>query len=286
MSNQHPTRRRFVRDLLSTGAAASVLHTLGKSAAAQPAKPITALPVRPKPGAAGPGKKKALFIYGGWPGHEPDKCRDIFVPWMKGLGWDVVVSDNLDPYTDAALMKSVDVITQIWTMGTIKPDQQKGLLNAISNGAGLSGWHGGLGDAFRQETEYQFMVGGQWVAHPGGVIDYTVNITDHEDPITVGLNDFKVRTEQYYMHVDPNNKVLASTTFTGDASPWIDGATMPVIWKKVYGKGRVFYTSLGHNASVFNTPEALTIAQRGILWASDSKYARTPNLVSPSYPRI
>lgn len=231
-----------------------------------------------------PPRRKVLFVHGGWPGHEPEKCRDIFVPWLRKSGFEVVVSDKQDLYADKAFMSGVDLIVQIWTMGTIKKDQLDGLLTAVRNGAGLAGWHGGLGDAYRQETEYQFMVGGQWVAHPGNIIDYTVRITDHEDPITAGIGDFSLRTEQYYMHVDPNNKVLATTAFTGDHAPWIDGATMPVAWKRVYGKGRVFYTSMGHSASVFDTHEALEITRRGILWAAESKHARTPNLVSPVYP--
>jgi type 1 glutamine amidotransferase len=235
-------------------------------------------------GSAGPSEKRALFVYGGWEGHEPVKCRDLFVPWMKSLGWDVTVSDSQDVYADGDLMGSLDLVVQIWTMGTIEKENLQGLLEAVKGGVGIAGWHGGLGDAYRQETEYQFMVGGQWVAHPGNIIDHTVEIIDHEDPITAGLSDFAVHTEQYYMHTDPNNTVLATTTFSGEHAPWIDGATMPVAWKRVYGKGRVFYTSLGHAADVFDVREVREIMQRGILWASESRHAATPDLVNPVYP--
>jgi type 1 glutamine amidotransferase len=236
------------------------------------------------PAPAGPSEKKVLFVYGGWKGHEPVECRDLFVPWMKSQGWDVTVSDSLDAYADKELMGSLDLVVQVWTMDSIAKENLAGLLEAVRGGVGLAGWHGGLGDAFRQETEYQFMVGGQWVAHPGNIIDYTVEITDKGDPITAGLSDFTMHSEQYYMHVDPNSTVLATTTFSGEHAPWIDEATMPVVWKKVYGKGRVFYTSLGHVAKDFEVPEALTIMQRGILWASESRHADTPNLVAPVYP--
>jgi type 1 glutamine amidotransferase len=235
-------------------------------------------------GSAGPSEKKALFVYGGWEGHEPVECRDLFVPWMKSLGWDVTVTDSQDVYADKELMGSLDLVVQVWTMGSIEKENLQGLLEAVKSGVGIAGWHGGLGDAYRQETEYQFMVGGQWVAHPGGEIDHTVEITDSEDPITAGLSNFAVHTEQYYMHVDPNNTVLATTRFSGEHAPWIEGATIPVVWKRVYGKGRVFYNSLGHNAAVFETPEALTIMQRGILWAAESRHAATPDLVNPVYP--
>jgi type 1 glutamine amidotransferase len=112
------------------------------------------------------------------------------------------------------------------------------------------------------------MVGGQWVAHPGGVIDYSVTITNHTDPITAGLKDFKMHSEQYYMHTDPTNEVLATTTFRGDAVPWIAGAVVPVAWKRTWGAGKVFYASLGHVAKDFEVPEAREIVRRGLLWAS------------------
>jgi uncharacterized protein len=212
--------------------------------------------------------KKVLLVWGGWEGHEPQQCRDIFVPWLKEQGFQVEVSNTLDSYLDEEKMKSLDLIIQVYTMGKIDGKQEKGLLKAIKNGVGIAGWHGGLGDSFRNNTEYQFMVGGQWVAHPGGVIDYDVNIVDHKDPITKGLSDFKMNSEQYYMHVDPSIKVLATTKFSGDHADWIDGAVVPVVWKKMYGKGRVFYSSLGHVAKDFDVPEALEIMQRGIFWAA------------------
>lgn len=227
--------------------------------------------------------KKILFIFGGWEGHEPKQSVNVFVPWLEEEGAEVIVSDNLDSYLDEPLMRSVDLIIQIWTMGTITNEQQKGLLNAIKNGAGLAGWHGGIGDSFRNNTEYQFMVGGQWVAHPGGVIDYSVQITDKADPVTKGLNDFSMHSEQYYMHVDPNVKVLATTQFSGEHASWIDDCVMPVVWKKYYGKGRVFYSSLGHVMSDFEGYEVLEIMKRGIHWAAESKYAPKEKWVSPVY---
>ena len=216
--------------------------------------------------------KKVLYVWGGWKGHEPEQSVDIFVAWMRSEGANVYVSDTLDSYLDDELMASMDLIVQIWTMGKISNDQEEKLLYAVKNGTGIAGWHGGLGDSFRNNVKYQFMVGGQWVAHPGGVIGYQVNVTDHKDPVTKGLNDFRMHSEQYYMHVDPNVKVLATTTFTGEHAPWIEGCVMPVVWKKYYGKGRVFYSSLGHVMADFDVSEALEIQKRGIRWAAQSKY--------------
>jgi len=212
----------------------------------------------------------ALVVWGGWEGHEPDKCVAIFAPWLTEQGYDVEISHTLDSYLDRDRMMSLDLIVQVFTMSEISGEQEKGLLDAVRSGVGLAGWHGGLADAFRKNTEYQFMVGGQWVAHPGGIIDYEVNIIDHEDPITRGLTDFRMHSEQYYMHVDPVNEVLATTTYSGKHAPWIEGVVMPVVWKKMYGNGRIFYTSLGHVAKDFDVPQAREIVKRGMLWASRS----------------
>jgi type 1 glutamine amidotransferase len=212
--------------------------------------------------------KSAIIVWGGWEGHEPKQCADLFAPLLRDAGYAVVLSDTLDTYLDGDLMRAADLIVPIWTMGTISADRERGLLDAVAAGTGIAGWHGGMADSFRENTEYQFMVGGQWIAHPGNIIDYDVTITNHDDPITAGLDDFRMQSEQYYMHVDPSNEVLATTTFSGEHLPWIKGCHMPVVWKRRWGAGRVFFCSLGHHASDFDVPEAREIVRRGMLWAS------------------
>lgn len=214
--------------------------------------------------------KQALIVWGGWEGHEPEQVAHIFAGCLRDEGYQVEVSDTLDAYLDRPKLQSLSLIVPIWTMGTITSEQLTGLLEAVRSGVGIAGWHGSMADSFRNSTEYQFMVGGQWVEHPGKIIDYTVNIIDHDDPITAGINDFQMHSEQYYMHVDPSNKVLATTTFSGEHGdvPWIAGTVMPVVWKRRWGAGRVFYCSLGHVARDFDVPEAREIVRRGMLWAS------------------
>ena len=231
--------------------------------------------------------RKVLFTYGGWVGHEPLKYLDFLSAWMKEEGADVTTSPTLDPYTDKALMSSIDLVIQIYTMSSITNEQEKGLIEAVEkNGTGLAGWHGGLCDAFRNNVDYQYMTGGQWVAHPGGYVDYQVNIIDQKDDVTKGLKDFPMKSEQYYMHVDPNVKVLATTRFNGNVNPWIDGCVMPVTWKKMHGKGRIFYTSVGHNLDHIKVqPAAVEMLKRGIKWASASKYEPAEKWLSPIYGR-
>ncbi len=213
--------------------------------------------------------KSALVVWGGWEGHDPKATAELFVTELRAHGYAVEVSDTLDAYLDVDKMPGWDLIVPVWTMGAITKEQERGLLDAVAAGTGLAGWHGGLADAFRANPEYQFMVGGQWVAHPGNDgVAYTVNITRPDDPITAGIADFTVNSEQYYLHVDPSNEVLATTTFSGDLFPWITGTVMPVVWKRKWGAGKVFYCSLGHKVDILEIPDVRTLVTRGMIWAT------------------
>ena len=205
---------------------------------------------------------KALIVYGGWQGHEPGPVSEVLAKALTDSGAEVERRDTLEAFNELEPLLALDLIVPIWTMGKITGDQCKNLCEAVEKGVGLAGCHGGMGDAFRDATTYQFMVGGQWVAHPGDICEYRVHVVDHADPITAGIDHFQVVSEQYYMHVDPSNHVLATTTFE------FNGCTMPVAWKRKRGEGRVFYSSLGHVAKDFGVPEALTIITRGMLWAA------------------
>lgn len=209
--------------------------------------------------------KKALIVQGGWQGHEPKQVADILAKALRDNGFAVEMTDTLDALLDVTELKKLDLLIPEWTMGSITREQLTPMLEAVKSGVGIAGVHGGMGDAFRNETEFQYMVGGQWVAHPGGDgVKYLVHIVKPSDPIVAGLHDFMVSSEQYYMHVDPVNELLATTQF-GDT-------VMPVTWKKTYGKGRVFYCSLGHVAQVFSQdPQILTMVTRGMLWAAEGK---------------
>jgi len=211
--------------------------------------------------------KKVLITWGGWDGHEPRQTSEIVAAFLRQDGFEVTLVDTLAPFDNLPGLKSYDLIVPVWTMSEITGQQATNLASAVKAGTGLGGWHGGMGDAFRNNTDYQYIVGGQWVAHPGGIRDYTVNIIDHRDPITAGINDFSMHSEQYYLHVDPGNQVLATTTFGGDPDAWIAGTVMPVVWKRHYGQGKVFYSSLGHNAADFEGPEMKEILRRGLHWA-------------------
>jgi type 1 glutamine amidotransferase len=211
--------------------------------------------------------REALIVWGGWDGHEPEQCSRIIRGILEEDGFKVRVEDSTQAFAEPAIHE-LSLIVPIVTMSKIEKEEAKNLANAIENGVGIAGYHGGAGDSFRDCVEYQFIIGGQWVAHPGNIIDYTVNITRPDDPIMAGIGDFPYTSEQYYMHVDPSNEVLATTTFTGDHAYWINGVVMPVVWKRRYGKGRVFYSSLGHQAKEFSVPQMRTMFRRGANWAA------------------
>ncbi|SFZ83207.1 hypothetical protein SAMN02983003_1516 [Devosia enhydra] len=211
--------------------------------------------------------RRAMIIWGGWGGHDPEECAALYRRWLHEDGFSVRMETDLAAFEDSEL-GSLDLIVPIYTMASISEAQVNGLSEAIKGGTGLAGHHGGMTDAFRESPLYNFITGGQYVAHPGNSISYTVDIVKSDDSIVAGLKSFNYVSEQYYMHVDPAIEVLATTTFSGEHAPWVEGVVMPVAWKKAYGTGRVFHSTLGHSISEFDVPEMATLLRRGVNWAA------------------
>ena len=217
---------------------------------------------------------KALITWGGWDGHEPDKVAAIFQTMLEGDGLAVTVTDSLACFDDPEALRLYDLIVPVWTMSELSKEAATNVSEAVSRGTGLAGCHGGMCDAFRENVLWQFMTGANWVAHPGGDgINYTVQITDPENELVAGISDFQVSSEQYYLHVDPANHVLATTRFptvTWYHSP--NGAVdMPVAWIRRWGLGRIYYNALGHKADVIADGPAHEMLRRGLLWAAKGR---------------
>ena len=219
--------------------------------------------------------KKALIFYGGWAGHEPEPVSRRMEAILKAHGFATDRVAGTDCLSDREALLGYDLIVPCVTMGVLTREAEKNVCYAVSRGVGLAGCHGGMCDAFRNSTDWQFMTGGQWVAHPGNDgVEYTVHICQGSGAITEGMTDFTVVSEQYYLHVDPAIEVLATTRF-----PVADGlhagnkpVDMPVAWTKYWGEGRVFYCSLGHHDDFFDKyPAASLLMERGMLWAAEGK---------------
>ena len=219
---------------------------------------------------------KALVTWGGWDGHEPDRVADLFRSMLEEAGAEVIVTDNLDPFDDAEALRALDLIVPVWTMSDLTRERAENVSEAVARGTGLAGCHGGMCDAFRASPLWQFMCGGNWVAHPGGDgVRYKVRVTDLDHELTDGIDDFHVETEQYYLHVDPANHVLAVTDFP--TVPWYHApngpVAMPVAWTRAWGLGRVYYNALGHKAAVVADGPPREMLRRGLLWAARGSQA-------------
>ena len=213
---------------------------------------------------------KALVTWGGWEGHEPEKVGPMFADWLRAAGMEVTLTDSLACFDDAAALKGYDLIVPVWTMSRIGKEQALNVCAAVAAGTGIAGCHGGMCDAFRENVDWQFLTGAQWVAHPGNDgVEYGVRMVS-EDPLVAGVGDFSVKTEQYYLHVDPAVRVHAVCDFPVVEGPHsVNGpVAMPVVFTKGYGKGRVYYNALGHQKDVIDQGPAAELMRRGLLWAA------------------
>lgn len=228
-------------------------------------------------------KKTALVVRGGWDGHQPVEATELFIPFLESNGYDVRVEESTKIYADARYMAGVDLIMQCMTMTTIEKDEFEGLRGAVENGTGLAGWHGGIADSYRNTSDYLHLIGGQFACHPGkdpdectggqadNYIPYTVTMLPAaaEHPITQGIGDFDLVTEQYWVLTDDYIDVLATTTQKVRAwDPWHREVTSPAIWTRQWGQGSIFVATPGHNMEVLQDSTVRTIIERGLLWAS------------------
>lgn len=218
--------------------------------------------------------RTALITWGGWDGHEPEKVAAIFESILSDAGIATEVTDSLDCFDDPDRLKTYDLIVPVWTMSELTRERAVNVSEAVARGTGLAGCHGGMCDAFRANVLWQFMTGANWVAHPGGDgVNYRVTITEPDHELVAGIGDFDVSTEQYYLHVDPANHVLATTRFP--TVNWYHAPNgpvdIPVAWTRAWGLGRVYYNALGHHADVVASGPPHEMLRRGLLWAAESK---------------
>lgn len=227
--------------------------------------------------------KRVLIVRGGWEGHRPVEATELFVPFLRAHGYDVRIEESPAVYADADAMAATDLIVQCVTMSTIERDEVAGLRAAVAAGTGLTGWHGGIADSFRASSDYLQLVGGQFATHPSrhpdtcvgdesdNFLEHAIAFTDlgHRHPITEGLDDITLTTEQYWVLHDDLIDVLATTTHPAQPwQPWHRPITSPAIWTREWGAGRIVVTTPGHSLDVLENPTVRTVVERGMLWAT------------------
>jgi type 1 glutamine amidotransferase len=211
--------------------------------------------------------RKALIVWGGWPGHEPEAGAQIVAGMLDEDGFAVIITNDYAAF-GAFDLGDNNLIVPIITSDVMDRAFADNLVKAVRAGTGLASYHGGLATSFRNLVAFHYLAGVQWVAHPGDIIDFRVNVEKPDDPIMAGIEDFDYHSEQYYLHFDPSIEVLASTTFTGEHDSVTTGVKMPVVFKRQFGTGRIFYTALGHVAAEFENEQMRTILRRGLNWAA------------------
>ncbi|GMK38638.1 hypothetical protein PCCS19_16920 [Paenibacillus sp. CCS19] len=216
-----------------------------------------------------PRNKRALIVEGGYEGHKPREIALIVAHMLSQQHFEVEIYNTLAIFSHRDKLAEADLIIPLWTMGELTPEQTLNLTETIAAGTGLAGLHA-TADAFRSVIEYQAMIGGQFLAHPGGQnVTYRVHLPHPNHPLVAGIGDFVVTTEQYYMMVDPSIAVLAHSCFTVPAPPLVwRPVIMPTAWNKQYGKGRIYYNSLGHSPDIVLMPQVSEMLRRGLVWAS------------------
>jgi type 1 glutamine amidotransferase len=211
--------------------------------------------------------RKAIIVWGGWPGHEPEQCAGIVSELLAEDGFHTEVTDDLGIFGSPTLA-AADLVVPVITGGTLEKAHADALVAAVRGGLGLGGHHGTLATSFKESAPFRYVSGVTWVAHPGNIIDFRVSITRVDDPVMQGIQDFNYRSEQYYLHYDPSVEILATTTFTGEHDPAARDVVMPVVFKRRFGTGRIFYSALGHVAAEFDHPYMPLILRRGLAWAA------------------
>lgn len=214
--------------------------------------------------------RRALVVRGGWEGHAPVACTERFLPVLAGHGFQVEISEDLSVYADPERLSACDLVVQCWSMGQITPGQAQGLAAAVAAGTGLAGWHGGIVAAFDDWT-YQHLTGGRFVHHPPGFVDHDLStVPGREDhPIMAGVTRVALHTEKYWVLTDPLCDVLATVTFEpGPGTAWDRPVTVPAVWTRRWGAGRVFVSTVGHRPEDLDVPEIRAVTGRGLLWAA------------------
>lgn len=145
-----------------------------------------------------------------------------------------------------------------WTVGEITAAEVAAWSRWLKSGRGLLGIHGAAA-SFKASDPYRAMLGGYLLGHPP-LREYLVSVLDREHPVTAGIEEFTVRDEQYLCSYDGRLNVLATALY--------QGRPHPVIWARGWGRGRVLFNALGHDADACRHSVFQELVVRGVRWTA------------------
>jgi type 1 glutamine amidotransferase len=237
---------------------------------------------------------------------QPCYAETILRPVCEKRHWELVSTKDGDIFTPENISKFDAFL--FYTTGDLTADKQpdgkpiadgskpmskdgkKAFLKSIKDGKGFVGFHCAsdtfhVGDHFEKQSPkerdpYINMLGGEFIIH-GSQQPATMKVVDPHFPGAEGLGQSFSKTEEWYslknfgkdLHV-----ILVNETDGMHDKPY-ERPAYPATWIHNYGKGRVFYTSMGHREDVWTSPEFQSITVGGISWAlGDAKADTTPNI--------
>jgi type 1 glutamine amidotransferase len=213
-------------------------------------------------------RRRALVVWGGMELHTPERGAQVVRTLLEAENFAVDVTSDYERL-GADNIADYDLVVPVITAGQTQPDTMSRFISAIREaGTGLAGYHMGLATSFRDSVPFRYAASCYWVAHPGNIITYRVDIAQPSHPIMQGISSFEHTSEQYYLNYDPAVDILATTTFSGEHAAWRRHVVMPVVFTTTHGRGRVFYSSLGHTADELEIPQIRTILSRGLVCAA------------------
>jgi len=205
------------------------------------------------------------------PAHDPESMFPLLASKLARRGIQLTYVRTADEAFDPVRLRYYDALMIYGDQGTLTPAQEKVLTDFVEGGKGLLAIHSASGE-FTNSEKYISMIGGQLLrAGAGG--DFTAEIVSADHPVMKGLKPFATWDETF-VHTKQN------TTDRTVLMERVDGTERePYTWVRTQGRGRVFYTALGHDTRTWGQVEFADLLANGVIWT-------VPDEVREAYSRL
>ena len=207
----------------------------------------------------------------------------VFSELAAENGWDVFVTDDAVVH-DAENLDSFQLVIWNNVSGDVLTHQQRASLRRwLESGGGWMGVHGSGGDlSYGWDWYVDTLIGTQFHGHTLDPMfqDAELLVVDTSQPLTAHLHSpWRVPAEEWYAFAsNPRSKgyeILLtidkdSYITKGEIAPgWTDNMTgeHPQVWRHCPGKGRAFYSAIGHQPETYELPEYRELLNRAMRWA-------------------